>query len=76
MGGGWGARGGCGGERSASLKWDNKCARHERTEHTLILRETLYLCTHTYTWGMSEGEGGREGGREGEFYYCMCEDLL
>lgn len=47
---------GAGGERNASLKWDNKCARHERTEHTLILRELLYLCTHTYTWGMSKRE--------------------
>lgn len=50
---GWRGRGG---ERNASLKWDNKCARHERTEHTLILRELLYLCTHTYTWGMSKRE--------------------
>lgn len=65
MGSGWVGRAG-GGEGSASLKWDNKCARHERTEHTLIPRETLYLCTHT--WGMSEG--GRV------LLLCMSEDLL
>lgn len=34
-----------GGGRNTFLKWDNKCDRHERIEHTLIHREALYLCT-------------------------------